>query len=579
MKLNFLAVLAAAFICTGCNSDPNSNEAPESRLADCGYNDGQMCETVIVDGQTCVIRLCGNNNCIYCPEPQHNNTTENEFARISPSSLIVSELNQSGLVSIQILKAPTSDVTITVSAEDTTELTLDQTQFVVTPDNWQERIKLLVSGVEDNEADGDTITTLTFTFTSSDATYNNLSPLSLNVTCIDDGKQNNSLVSLRQYSALTTSEDGTQTAEIGLRLQKQPTSDVEIQLTSSDITEGLPEPSTLTFTPSNFDQEQRVFIHGVDDDDSDGPQKYKLSFKIVSSDPQYASQTLEPLSLTNLDNDESYPSGKYKIRLMAANITSGSAQSYDAGHGIRIFQALKPDIILIQEFNYGDNSSNALRTFVDTAFGEEYYYYRGSGTIPNGIISRYKIIETGGWDSNIVENRRWEWAVIDIPGPRDLLAVSLHLHTEDNASEMRPLMTRIQAKLTEDQTTYYLAAGGDFNTKNRTGTESKFSSLFTANAPYPVDQNNNDATSSARTNPYDWLLFSPELDKLEVPVVIGKHSYASGHVFDSRIYYKACNAHTGVNELSDVSPVLAADSKATGMQHMPVIRDIEIVIK
>ncbi len=577
MKSYFSTFLLAALLCAACSSETSSNETQDNNLADCGYHDGQLCEVVIVDGKTCVLRACGNNNCIYCPDDTINHN-ENEFARLTPSTLTVSEINQSGIVSLQILEAPTTQVKITATVEDATELILDRTEFTVTPNNWQERIKFLVSGIEDNEADGDTTTAITFHFESNDAKYNSLTPLSINVTCIDDGRQSSSLISLRQYTTLETSEDG-QTAEIGLRLQKQPTADVFVQLISSDPSEGQPEPSMLTFTPTNYDQEKRILIRGIDDQEADGPQKYTLSFKISSSDPQFASQTLQPLTLTNLDNDESYPAGKYKIRLMAANITSGASQSYDAGHGIRIFQAIKPDIVMIQEFNYGDNTDATLRSFVDSTFGKDYDYYRGSGALPNGIISRYKITHVGGWDSNIVDNRRWEWAVIDIPGPRDLLAVSLHLHTEDNSTEMRPLMTRIQSKFTEDQTNYYLAVGGDFNTKTRAGTETKMSTLLTVNAPYPTDQNGSDSTNTSRTNPYDWLLFSPELDQLEVPVVIGNHSYPAGHVFDSRVYNKNCNTHPGVNELSFVSPVQANDSKATGMQHMPVIRDIQIEIK
>ena len=38
-----------------------------------------------------------------------------------------------------------------------------------------------------------------------------------------------------------------------------------------------------------------------------------------------------------------------RIRIAAGNISSGNGQDYDQGHGIRIFQGVKPDIILIQE--------------------------------------------------------------------------------------------------------------------------------------------------------------------------------------------------------------------------------------
>src|SRR4051812_17227108 len=89
-----------------------------------------------------------------------------------------------------------------------------------------------------------------------------------------------------------------------------------------------------------------------------------------------------------------------RIRVMAGNISSGNKQSYDNGEGIRIFQGLKPDVAMIQEFNYGDNSPEAIAEFVETAFGADYQYYReaeDSDDIPNGVISRFPIIESGEW--------------------------------------------------------------------------------------------------------------------------------------------------------------------------------------
>ncbi|MEL6899487.1 MAG: endonuclease, partial [Cyanobacteria bacterium J06606_4] len=57
------------------------------------------------------------------------------------------------------------------------------------------------------------------------------------------------------------------------------------------------------------------------------------------------------------------------LRIMAANTTSGNRQSYDPGEGTRIFQGLAPDIVLIQEFNIGDNSEGAVADWVETTFG------------------------------------------------------------------------------------------------------------------------------------------------------------------------------------------------------------------
>ena len=123
-----------------------------------------------------------------------------------------------------------------------------------------------------------------------------------------------------------------------------------------------------------------------------------------------------------------------RVRLMAANISSGNYQSYDPGHGTRIFQGTKPDVVMIQEFNYGDNSATAIRSFVNTAFGSSFYYYREAGAqIPNGVISRWPIVASGEWDDTQVSNRDFAWARIDIPGPKDLWVVSVHLLTTSSS--------------------------------------------------------------------------------------------------------------------------------------------------
>lgn len=72
-------------------------------------------------------------------------------------------------------------------------------------------------------------------------------------------------------------------------------------------------------------------------------------------------------------------SGAEVVRVMAANTTSGNFQSYDPAEGRRIFKGLDPDIVLIQEFNYGDDSPSDIRDLVDLAFGIEFYYFREDG--------------------------------------------------------------------------------------------------------------------------------------------------------------------------------------------------------
>lgn len=256
------------------------------------------------------------------------------------------------------------------------------------------------------------------------------------------------------------------------------------------------------------------------------------------------------------------------LRIMASNLTSGSSQKYEAA-GTRILQGLDPDIVMMQEFNYGGNSSTELRAFVDTAFGSSFSYWREpTGNIPNGIISRYPIKAAGEWDDTLVSDRDFVWAQIDIPGDKDLWVVSVHLLSSSSTSrnsEAKALVNYIKAK--GIPSTDYLVIGGDLNTTSRgESCVSALSAVVNTSSPYPADQKSNSNTNSNRNYPYDWVLPNTNLKAAQIPVYVGASTYTNGLVFDSRVY----------TPLSEVYPVQYSDSGASGMQHMGVVKDFLI---
>lgn len=250
-----------------------------------------------------------------------------------------------------------------------------------------------------------------------------------------------------------------------------------------------------------------------------------------------------------------------RVRIMAANTTSGPFQAYE-DPGIRIFQGLAPDIVLVQEFNYRDGS---LRDLVDTAFGAAYEFHveGGDEQIPNGIISRFPIIESGEWEDTLVSNRDYAWARIDIPGSIDLWAVSLHWLTDDSrrVPEANELVAYIADRVPDD---VYLVIGGDFNTDTR-GESSLgiLGAVVDVDGPYPEDNAGDPDTNASRSKPYDALYADDALDALEIPVQIADQAFDTGLVFDSRVY----------TPLADVAPIDLGDSGAEQMQHMAVVRD------
>lgn len=260
---------------------------------------------------------------------------------------------------------------------------------------------------------------------------------------------------------------------------------------------------------------------------------------------------------------------------MAANITSGSQQSYEAP-GIRIFQGLKPDIVAIQEFQYGGSvASNELRTLVNAAFGTNYHFYcEPYNGIPNGIVSRYPFIAAGSWvDSDPgISDRGFAWGRIDVPGTNDLYVVSVHLKASsgsDNvdrraaeAAELKNLIT------TNFPASAWVIVGGDMNIYAESESAVSTFATFLSDSPVPADQNGDTDTNAGRAERYDRLLLSFSLTNRLVPLIISNSTYNDGLVFDSRVY----------SPLSEVPPVQSGDSGVAGMQHMAVARDIKITL-
>ena len=258
------------------------------------------------------------------------------------------------------------------------------------------------------------------------------------------------------------------------------------------------------------------------------------------------------------------------LRVVAANLTSDNQQTYSPdngnhsnpeGAGARILKALKPDVVLIQEFN----TTVPMRQWINKTLGEDFDFMTEKGMqIPNGIISRFPIIESGSWDDPVLNNREFAWAHLRLPEKRDLWVVSVHLHSKgesSRATQAAALARFIKEHVPKDA---MLIIGGDLNT--RTTGESCFKELSTVvvipEKP-PADQNGDITTNRPRNRPYDWVLASRLLDKAAVPVKLAGREFPHGLVFDSRVF----------EPLENVAPVWKTDSGLPMMQHMAVVRD------
>ncbi|MBZ8180643.1 FG-GAP-like repeat-containing protein [Oscillatoria salina] len=128
-------------------------------------------------------------------------------------------------------------------------------------------------------------------------------------TASDDSNYDNQTIEVPIATSVYTQEiDSIVTVEgqagetIRLRLNSQPTNDVTISLLESTIDDSENEfsPTSLTFTPDNWNVDQEINITGLDDERSDGNITYSINFTASSDDPNYQDLS-QSLTITNED--------------------------------------------------------------------------------------------------------------------------------------------------------------------------------------------------------------------------------------------------------------------------------------
>src|SRR5262249_25701931 len=96
------------------------------------------------------------------------------------------------------------------------------------------------------------------------------------------------------------------TATFSVVLTTQPTDDVTVTFSSSNLSEGTVTPS-VTFTNANWNVAQTVTVTGVDDDLKDGNIAYTIVTGVQSADPLYAALKPADVQVINRDNDTPPP--------------------------------------------------------------------------------------------------------------------------------------------------------------------------------------------------------------------------------------------------------------------------------
>lgn len=174
--------------------------------------------------------------------------------------------------------------------------------------NWNEWQYVQIQGVDDRIDDDDQTYTLSFDASgSADSNYQALTEAELlgrEEKVEIKNKDNDSAGVTARVAKLYTYEDASEVNEIKVRLNTEPTSEVKIIISSTDQTKGVLTKEQLTFTPQNYDKEQKVDLVGVEDEYTEPPELYRVEMRAESTDDNYGNRRGEVtlLSIDEIDN-------------------------------------------------------------------------------------------------------------------------------------------------------------------------------------------------------------------------------------------------------------------------------------
>ncbi len=185
---------------------------------------------------------------------------------VTPTSgLVTTEAGGTAQFSVFLNRAPSADVVIGLASSNLAEGVASTNALTFTTDNWSTPQIVTVTGVDDFRKDGNQAYLITTTAAvSADVSYNGINPADVSLVNLD----NDNPAILWNYSdPIRVIEGGITNYTVSLATQ--PDTNVNITVTC-DASIATVSPSTITFTPANWNIPQTLTVSGVDNFIADG---------------------------------------------------------------------------------------------------------------------------------------------------------------------------------------------------------------------------------------------------------------------------------------------------------------------
>ena len=180
---------------------------------------------------------------------------------------------------------PTSDVTLNISSNNSSRISISKSSLTFTASNWDTEQSVKFTAIDDSIDDGDVTVSVTIKSTSADIYYNNLSS-GFAITV----KDNDTSGIITDTTSATITEG--QYITRSFKLKSQPTSNVILNISSNDTNSRLSiSKSSLVFTESNWNIEQSVVFTAIDNNIKDDDVDVIVTIKSSSTDLSYHNLT------------------------------------------------------------------------------------------------------------------------------------------------------------------------------------------------------------------------------------------------------------------------------------------------
>ena len=190
---------------------------------------------------------------------------------------------------------PTSDVTLNISSNNSSRISISKPSLTFTASNWNTEQSVKFTAIDDNIYDGDVTVSVNIKSTSADIKYNNLSS-GFAITVKDN--DTSGIITDITSATITEGQYITRT----FKLKSQPKSNVTLNISSNNNSRLSITPQSLTFTSSNWNTTQSVRFTAIDNSIIDGDTVVSVTVKSVSDDTNYNNLDSR-FAITVKDND------------------------------------------------------------------------------------------------------------------------------------------------------------------------------------------------------------------------------------------------------------------------------------